>query len=196
MIKVIFFDLGNTYAQGTCAQFVNRSYKVLGINKTFSRKEVVFDIAFNKGEIDIEEFFKRFFNVPISPEQMHQLIELWKNNWKPAPEMLELVNALKQNYRLGIISNSDAINSPNYAQKGWYAPFEVLILSHELGLLKPDLKIYEIALEKMHAEAEECLFIDDQEDCLKTARELGMKTILYRSIDQLKKDLKKQSIQF
>ncbi|MFH0954822.1 MAG: HAD family phosphatase [Candidatus Micrarchaeota archaeon] len=195
MIKAILFDLGGTYMRGSSIIFVQKACKVLEIPfSRFSVDNMVFDSAYNKGEITIQEFFHRYFSVPISGPQMKQLIGLWTTSWKPEPEMIGLVNRLKKKYRLGMLSNSDPVNFPNYAKKGWIRPFEVLVLSHELGMLKPEKEIYLHAIRKTGFDAKEILFIDDQKPCLKTAEELGMKTILFRSLKQLKKDLAKLGI--
>jgi len=197
MIKVIFFDLGSTHMKGSAPAFVKKSCKILKISYSkFLVSNVIFDPAFNKGKIGVREFFNRYFSIPISKKQMKQLIEKWKNTWKPEAEMRTLVRRLEKNYRLGMISNSDPVNAPNYAKKGWLKPFEFLALSHELGILKPNPAIYKIALKKMKVPAKECLFIDDQKICLKPARKLGMKTIWFRSLKQLKKELTKTGINY
>jgi len=69
-------------------------------------------------------------------------------------------------------------------------------LSHELGIIKPQNEIYEIAMEKLNVKPKECLLIDDQEDCLKPARKMGMITILFKSLLQLKEKLQKKNIKF
>ncbi|OGM01530.1 hypothetical protein A3K72_04210 [Candidatus Woesearchaeota archaeon RBG_13_36_6] len=197
MIKVILFDIGGCYFQGSIIDFVNKSYKVLGINKIFhTEKEVVFDKALNKGEITLEECFRRYFDTHISDEQMKKIIGFWTTTWSPRDEMVELAKRLKKNYKLGVFSNSDAVNSKNYTKRGWYDIFNILILSHEIGIIKPDKRIYQIAIQKSKAKPEQILFIDDEEDCLKTATELGMKTILFRSVSQFKKELKQMGIKF
>ena len=197
MIKAILFDVGGVYLEGSFVDFVNKAYKILGVDKDFySDKAVVFDAGLNKGEITTEECFKKYFKSPINDEQMKKIIGIWTNTWKLSKEMEELVTRLKNKYKLAVLSNSDLLNSQNYTKKGWYKYFDALILSHEIGILKPQKEIYEIAVEKLNSKPEECLFIDDQEDCLKPAREMGMSTILFKSIPQLKEELRKKDIKF
>ncbi|MDD5162723.1 MAG: HAD-IA family hydrolase [Candidatus ainarchaeum sp.] len=197
MIKAVLFDAGGVYLKGSFAVFTKKAFRVLGISKIVSaEKGVTVDGMFNSGKITIQEFFRRIFNVQISIEQEKQLVKLWTNNWKLDPKMAGLVKKLKKNYRLGMISNSDPVNFPNHLKKGWLKPFEVLVLSHELGILKPEKEIYEIAIQKLGLKPEECLFIDDQEKCIETAQKLGMKAIWFRSFEQLKKDLAKFGIQY
>lgn len=195
MIKAVIFDVGGVYLQGSFIDFVNKSYKVLGIENTFhADKEVVFDSDYNRGKITAEECFRKYFGVPISDKQMERIFELWTTTWKATDEMLDLVRRLKGNYKLAILSNSDLVNSRKYRERGWYSNFEVLVLSHEEGILKPEQKIYDITLERLDLPASECVFIDDQEDALIPAREMGMQTLLYKSMEQLKRELADLSV--
>lgn len=194
-IKAIIFDVGGTYMEGSATDFINRSYKILGIDKKILNSNgVIFDENYNKGAISHTECFQNFFNVPISEEQMEKIEEAWKTTWAPTDEMLKLIKLLKRNYILAILSNSDLLNSTKYAKVGWYSYFDHLILSHEIGVLKPDKKIYEITLQKLGLPANECLFVDDQEKVLAPAKELGMDTILFQSLKQLKEELKIRNI--
>lgn len=196
MIKAILFDVGGVYMEGSSVDFINRSYKVLGIAKTIANSDgVVFDKDFNKGAISHADCFRKFFNVPISERQMKKIEEIWMTTWAPTEEMFRLVKYLKKDYILAILSNSDLLNSSKYTEKGWYSYFDHLILSHELGIIKPDERIYEIALKKVGLPADQCLFIDDQEKVLVPARKLGMETILFKSISQLKAEFKTRGIE-
>lgn len=67
--------------------------------------------------------------------------------------------------------------------------FDTTIVSALIGVNKPDPKIYQLALEASEVKTEECFFIDDLEHNLKPAEDLGMKTILYKDTEELKKDL-------
>ncbi|HRY36934.1 MAG TPA: HAD family phosphatase [Candidatus Magasanikbacteria bacterium] len=197
MLKVIIFDVGGVYMSGSSVNFINQSYKILGINKKISNSNgITFDANYNKGLIDYVDCFKNFFKVPISEEKMKEIVEAWTTTWAPTKEMLDLVKILKKRYVLAILSNSDLLNSVKYKEQGWYSYFKHLILSHEIGIIKPDKLIYKIALDKISAQANECIFIDDQEKVLIPAKKLGMKTILFQSVDQLKKELKQNGIKF
>lgn len=195
-MQAIIFDAGGVYLQGNFSDFVNRSYKVLGLNKTFStQEEIVFDEDFNKGKVSAEECFRKYFGVPIKKyTQMQEILGLWKTTWKLQPKMRRLVNKLSDNYTLAILSNSDYLNTSEYKRKKWLDPFSVLVLSHEVGILKPDRRIYELTLERLGIPAESCVFIDDQEKNLVPARELGMRTILYRNLEQLTSEFERNGV--
>ena len=190
VIKAIIFDAGGVYLQGSFNTFVDKSCQILGIKNIFRKDvEIVFDSDFNKGKITAEECFQKYFGISITDEQMKEIMGVWMSTWVPTKEMSNIVQKLKQRYTLAMISNSDKVNSEKYTQKGWYSPFTVVVLSHEEGILKPEKRIYEITLERLGLLAEECVFIDDQQEVLVPARNMGIKTIQYLSIEQLQKDL-------
>ena len=194
-IKAILFDAGGVYLKGSFVNFVNKAYKVLDIRGKFkTSKEVTFDPDLNKGKVTIEKCFRDYFNIPISEYQMKKLIKLWNRTWVADKEMVKLVKLLKKNYILAIFSNSDKSNDKIYKKKGWYDYFVYLILSHEIGILKPDERIYKFVLRKLKLKPQQCLLIDDQKDCLITGEKIGMKTLLFKSSSKLKKDLKKMKI--
>ncbi|MCR5034285.1 MAG: HAD family phosphatase [Clostridia bacterium] len=58
------------------------------------------------------------------------------------------------------------------------------VFSCYVKLIKPDPAIYLCLLEKYGLKAEECLFIDDREENVAAARELGMQTVRFESHEQ------------
>ena len=55
---------------------------------------------------------------------------------------------------------------------------------------EPSKKIYLEVLKKLKVKGDECVFIDNEERNIKTAKSLGMKTILFKSMRQLRKELR------
>lgn len=195
MIKAVIFDAGGVYVKGSLTNFVNRAYKIVGIKKRFYKKEeLMFDSELTKGLITLEQSFRRHFKKEISNEEMKKLFDLWIKNWQPFRSMIELVKKLKKHYKIAILSNSEVKYMEYYRKKGSFRLFNVLILSHKLGIAKPNVKIYKITLKRLKLKPGECVFIDDHKENLEPAKKLGMEIILFRSLSQLKKDLKKKGI--
>ena len=61
------------------------------------------------------------------------------------------------------------------------------IFSYRVGLVKPDPAIYLKLFDTYQLDPHTCLFIDDREDNLQTAQELGMHTLLFTSYEESKK---------
>jgi 2-haloacid dehalogenase len=66
-----------------------------------------------------------------------------------------------------------------------------IVLSGEEKVCKPDPKIYKILLDRYQLCPEESIFIDDRQDNLETAQKLGIETILFKTAEQLRENLKK-----
>ena len=193
-IKAILLDAGGVYFKGSLSDFVKKASKLLKIKEEFKDTKENLNNNLVGGKITIKKYFRDYFNVSISSGQMKKLIRLWNKTWIVDKEMVKLVKLLKKNYIIALFSNLDKNNDKIYRKKGWYDYFDNLILSFKLGAVKPYKKIYKIALRKLKLKPQECLFIDDQENFLITAKKLGMKTLLFKSSSKLKKDLKKMKI--
>ena len=104
------------------------------------------------------------------------------------PERVELLQKLAKNYRLFLLSNTSSIhitqvNKILEASTGVEKLedlFETVFLSYEMGLMKPDPKIYQKVLEQAGLEAEETLFLDDNLANIEAASKLGIDTIHVR----------------
>lgn len=90
----------------------------------------------------------------------------------------EVINAAKQARAAGIktavLSNSLG-RSPYdpYAVFNLYETFDSVVLSNEVGLRKPDARIFQLVLDRLELAAEECVFADDTEENLEAAVSLG-----------------------
>jgi HAD superfamily hydrolase (TIGR01509 family) len=69
-------------------------------------------------------------------------------------------------------------------------------MSFEVGSRKPEKKIFRVLLSKYHLKPAECVFIDDRDFNLVPAKEIGLKTILFKNPKQLEKDLRKIGVVF
>lgn len=101
------------------------------------------------------------------------------------PERVELLKKLATRYRLFLLSNTSSIhitqvNKILKASTGIERLedlFERVFLSYEMGLMKPDTRIYQDVLDKAGLKAEETLFLDDNADNIRGAAQLGIETI-------------------
>lgn len=59
--------------------------------------------------------------------------------------------------------------------------FTPLLISANLGVMKPDPAAYHAALEALQQPAAHCIFIDDRHDNVKAAQQLGIHAVLYRA---------------
>lgn len=107
------------------------------------------------------------------------------------PGMEELVKKLKANgQRVFGLSNwsveTFALVRPVYPVLDL---MEDMVISGVEKVMKPDHRIFELALDRFGIKAEETVFIDDNPNNVKAAHELGIHGILFHSREQLEKEL-------
>ena len=109
-------------------------------------------------------------------------------------EMYKLVNELKQNLRVGLLSNSDSQFTNLLRDCGIYEPFDPCLLSTEIGALKPDLKAYRLLLSELALSPEEVIFIDDKLENVEAAKKMGIDGIVFESSQQIRDELSKREL--
>lgn len=98
-------------------------------------------------------------------------------SYPEAPVVLEQLR--KQNLRLGVLSNfSLASLDHSLVSAGLAQYFDIICAAPVIGYAKPTPQAYQIALDAMQVSADQCLFFDDEEECVAGARALGMHAYL------------------
>ena len=108
------------------------------------------------------------------------------------PETIDLARALGRTgrYRLMTINNESAeLNRHRLECFGLREMFSAFFSSCWIGVAKPALRIYELALAMSQANPHASVFIDDRERNLEPARTLGMQTIRFTDAALLRQEL-------
>jgi putative hydrolase of the HAD superfamily len=88
---------------------------------------------------------------------------------------------LRGRFRTGILSNSFVgAREREQERYGFGDACDYIVYSHEVGMRKPERRIYELTCEKLGVEPHEMIFLDDVEECVAGAREVGIHGIVYR----------------
>lgn len=99
----------------------------------------------------------------------------------PYPGAGELLSMLAARHRLGVIANQTLGAEERLKNWGLRDYFEIVCSSAELGVSKPDPRIFEIALGEAHAAPEDCFMLGDRLDNdVAPAKKLGMGTVWVR----------------
>ena len=96
------------------------------------------------------------------------------------PHVLETLRSLRDaGYRLALLSNADALETAAWETSLLAPLFDEVVFSWEVGLAKPDPKIYEHCLSLLGMTAADCVFVGDGgSDELAGAQELGMESVM------------------
>ena len=117
-------------------------------------------------------------------------VELWT---QPNQPMIDWAAALQSTgVSTGILSNmGDAMESGIVARFPWIAGFRHCTFSHNLGIAKPDERIYRHAIAAIAEPAAETLFIDDRIENIEAARAVGLQAIQYTSHEEFLREFHK-----
>lgn len=100
-------------------------------------------------------------------------------------ELVQFFVSLRPRYRTGIVSNSFVgARERERAAYGFEEMCDVIVYSHEVGYLKPDARIYQIACDELDVLPEEAVFVDDVAACVEGAREVGMEPVTFLDTEQ------------
>ena len=128
--------------------------------------------------------------------QYTRLIKAYDECWEetiggPIQPTVDILYLLKQRgYALYGLSNWSPDTFRRVRHKyAFFDCFEIIVLSGEAKLIKPDPRLFRIFLERIGRRAEECLLIDDAEANIVAAKVLGFQTIHFESADQLREEL-------
>lgn len=192
MIRALIFDYGGTLTIKSDPVYVQIS-KLFKVSVKEAREKSRKHLhALQKGATTEEEFWNlvcsKFKSKPHG--SLEFVFGKYPDYSKPNEDMVKLVKALeKHGYITALLSNTIQPHVDFNRSRGNYDLFSPVILSCEVGMRKPEIGIYKFTLEKIGERPEECVFIDDESEYLHPAKELGMKTIHFKSEKQLKKGL-------
>lgn len=194
-IKTIIFDLGGVvFENGTrkLRHFLNEKYKIspdLLTSIFYGEKSQLL----RAGKIEPQEFWN-YISASFKQENigmnLEELRDMWYGLYKPNINIFTLLENLKKNYELGIVSGNIKERILFLEERYHFKKyFDWELYSFDVGFNKPDAKLYKAIFSKTKNLSENCLYIDDKEVFLNPANNIGIKTLLFKSYEELLFDL-------
>jgi len=101
-------------------------------------------------------------------------------------------NLINRGFTLACLSNGSHEWTTYAIEKYNLQPlFKEIVISSDLGIVKPDPRIYLHTLEVLKAEPSKCIFVDDRKDNTDAAEDLGIKSLIFTDTVSFKADLEK-----
>ena len=193
-IRAVILDFGGVLLQLGEPQPHEELAREIGISVEQLRYEI-FDgplsLAAQRGEISPEELWRGLARRWGLSEEKAGWLAL--RFWEGVVFDLGLINWLreiKSFYHAGLLSNAWSDLRTILHRLGIADAFDVMVISAEEHLMKPDPAIYRLALERLKVRPEEAVFVDDREENVQAARALGIHGIRYRSREQVFAELR------
>jgi len=182
MIKNIIFDFGDIFIN-LDKEIIFREIDKFGGSTTLSPEIMNLNYKFEVGEINPDAFVEKLKQVYPNANS-EDIIRIWNGMLLDFPdERLHFIENLasENNYRLFLLSNTNALHIPHVAEKmglekfnRFKNSFEKFYLSHEINLRKPNADIYNFVLQENGLKVEETFFIDDTKENTDAAEKLGI----------------------
>ena len=199
--RVLLFDLGRVLIDFDHTIAVKKIVKFCDLDEE-SIYNLFFDSEitdkFEKGLINGEDFFaevKRLLRARISYKEF---VPIWNEIFTPHPGMLEMIESLNDGYRLYMVSNINKLHFEYLRQRfnDYLKFFSYMFLSYEIGLRKPDERIYRFIVDYIKAKPQDIVYTDDRIELIDSALNLGIDAFLFESTGSLKAELRKRNIKF
>jgi HAD superfamily hydrolase (TIGR01509 family) len=101
-------------------------------------------------------------------------------------KLVDFIRSLRQQFRTALLSNAwDDLRWYLKNRWGILDVFDEVIISAEVGLAKPDMKIFHLAVERLGVAPGEAVFVDDFPENVAGARAAGLQAILFHSREQV-----------
>ncbi len=195
-ITAVIFDYGEVLCFPPTAAQIAQMADVFALETALFRRLYEKNRrAYDRGDLTAEGYWLAFAadaGVQLDPKRIGTLrawdTEMWS---KANPAMVEWVAALRAaGIKTGLLSNMQADMVAKVRHDfSWIAKFDCAVFSNEVGLAKPEAKIYQRCLQGLGAAPEETLFIDDRLTNVRAAQELGIRAIRMQSVVQLRAEL-------
>jgi len=188
-MKAIIFDLWDTLAdldRNTLNKIYEKLSDKLGHNKwqEIQNEFYTWHTVYEEPTV----FLKRIISNYQLNEEQAELCEKWlyNENFRLYPEVNEIISKLANTYKLAIITNAAPTSVGFLEQSGIIEYFDVITYSFEVGVLKPDKKIFIDTAQKLEVDCEECLMIGDSlEKDVQGALHVDMQALLLDRKDNI-----------
>ncbi len=178
--KALIFDIGNVVIRIDFRRIFASWARSLSLDPDWVERSFAFDdraIAYEKGLIGTETYRAHAASL-LGVSFADGVFETgWNSIYAGAvPGVGALLRSLRGRYRLVALTNTNAAHAPVWLERyrGVLAPFERIFQSFEIGARKPEPAAYETVLEYLRADAADVAFLDDFQENVRAAEDLGM----------------------
>ncbi|MCA9777297.1 MAG: HAD family phosphatase [Candidatus Eremiobacteraeota bacterium] len=198
-VQALVFDVGGVLVKTQLDGFLEVGSLLFGCPEDVLKTHITALIEeLERGEIDSYALWEELgetlaINGLGQPQEPEKLEALWHQSIDESliliPEMLELCRGLQGKIPMAVLSNTIQDHADNLRARGVYELFNPCVLSCEVGMRKPEHRIYQAVCELLNTPPENCLFIDDLQANIKAAKACRMQTHHFADIERFRKRL-------
>jgi len=193
-IKAVIFDWGGVLIDGPRPALMRYCAEAFDVPvNIYTQTHDKFLEDFQKGLISEQSFWEKICKELKRPEPARN--SLWGDAFRAAYSSRSEVFAFaaelhNKGYKTALLSNTE-VPAMVFCRELSYDMFDELIFSCAEGAAKPEEKIYKIAISKLNLKPEQAVLIDDKAEFINGAKKAGLEGIVFKNLNQVKKELEK-----
>jgi len=189
MIRAVIFDFGGVLVRMVDDRPRLKLANQLGVPLNRLDELVFFSPSSQKasmGAITVDMHWEAVREaLGIKPAELQSFLDQYWSaddvNW----ELLDFIKDLHPGYKVGLLSNAwDNLRQTMHDRWNIDGLFDELVISAEVGIVKPDPRIFHLALEKLGVQPAEAVFVDDMLVNVDAARQQGLAAIQFLDTQQ------------
>jgi len=198
-IKVVVFDLGNVLIPFDYNRIIESMNNIdAGLGDRFAKKyyeNYHIHREYEKWELSDNEFLIILNEWSENKIDEENLKRIYADLFVENKETTALLPILKEKYKLVLLSNTNFIHQKyGWEKYDFLKHFDKLILSHEVGAIKPEERIYRAVEAFTNESSESHVFIDDIAEYVEGAKKCGWDGIHFKSHKQLVRNLQQRGV--
>lgn len=196
MIKAIIFDLNGVFTVRGLPKALDAFSEKYTVNRGEIKKEYrKLALQANRGDITSDELYTGLitrFRLKTTVKEMKELqFKLYAEEKRT--EMYQLAKELSEKYTICLFTNfSDAFDELNKLLRiDEVFATDKIFVSAKIKMSKPSAVGFEYIIDQLGFKPEEVVFVDDKESNFENSDQMGIHGIIFKSVEQLKRDFTK-----
>ena len=192
--ELVMFDLGGVALEVESDRLVHQVAQLMG--RTFEEvQRAIYDeellLPFELGRITPQAYFEGLKKRLRLSWTYAQFVRAWNNIFNENRDVTQLMQRLRKRHKLLALSNTNVLHL-EYIKSSFpaLAIFDHWVASCDVGLRKPDPKIYLLALERAGVRPAAAVYIDDRPELVEAGRGAGVTAIRFENGEQLAQELR------
>jgi glucose-1-phosphatase len=195
-VRALVWDMGGVLVRnmdpsirGRLAEPYGMTY--MDLENLFFGNEVAAKASIGQAhEEDIWEFVRQ--KLKIQAADLDEFIRVYWSCDRFDEDLYAYSMALRSRCQVALLSNAFFETRASLSRRfpHFFDMFDVTVFSAEVGMVKPDARIYRLTLEKLGVQADEAVFVDDFIENIRGAQAVGMKAVHFKNPQQVQNALK------
>jgi epoxide hydrolase-like predicted phosphatase len=195
-IKAVIFDLGGVLVRTEFPEVRHQLELQLNLQPGTMDRAIwgskEWELA-QTGALSYEEYWKRVGATLglATPQEIRDFRRQYFSGDRVDPELVSLIEALRPRYKIGLLSNApDRLGA--WLENDWGIKhlFDAIVYSAQVGMVKPDERMFRLILDQLAVQPSEALLIDDYPRNVEAALALGLEAIRFTGTEALMKELR------